>query len=184
MIWPVVWVGVPCALVGAALGAHCVALLDSETVRRVILVALPTAAVLVLLPKPRGHVEAPMTWRSLRLWIAVPLIGATIGFYDGIFGPGTGSFLILAFYGIGRLSFLHSAAVGRLFNLVSNFGALVTFIMHGKVLFALVPPLALASIVGHYCGSHLAIKRGDRMIRGMLMVSCTLLFAYLLWEHF
>lgn len=183
IIWPVAIVGIPCTLLGSMLGAHLVALLDQEVVQQVILVALPIAAILVLLPRPKEHREAPITWRTPRLWIAMPLIGLAMGFYDGIFGPGTGSLLILAFYGIGKLSLLHSAATGRLFNLVSNLGALVAFLLHGQVWLALALPLAVASIAGHYCGSHLAITRGPRIVRPMLAVACTLLFAYLLWEY-
>ena len=183
MLWPVVWVGLPCSLFGSVLGAHAVALLKPEIIRTVILVALPVAAALTLMPKPKGHKEIVIHWRSPRLWAAVPLISLTLGWYDCFFGPGTGTLLMLALYGIGHLSFLHSAATARFFNLVSNAGALVTFLFYEKVVFSLALPLSLASIAGHYCGSHLAIKKGAGLVRGMLMASCTILFAYLLWEQ-
>ncbi|MDP2600204.1 MAG: TSUP family transporter [Deltaproteobacteria bacterium] len=183
MLWPVVWVGLPCSLIGSVLGAHTVALLKPEIIRTVILVALPVAAALTLMPKPKGHKEEILHWRSPRLWVAVPLISLALGWYDGFFGPGTGTLLMLALYGIGQLSFLHSAATARFFNLVSNAGALVTFLFYKKVVFSLALPLSLASIAGHYIGSHLAIKKGAGLVRGMLMASCTILFAYLLWEQ-
>ncbi|MBI2344315.1 MAG: TSUP family transporter [Deltaproteobacteria bacterium] len=182
MVWPVVMVGIPCTLVGAAFGAHTVALLPQEYVRTVIFVALPIAAGLTLAPRPK-HISAHLvTWRSPRLWWSVPIIGLSIGWYDGFFGPGTGSFLILAFYGLTHLPLLNAAAVGRLFNLASNAAALVTFILHGKVLYTLALPLALAGIAGQYCGSHLAIRRGDRLVRGMLMAVCAMLLLFLIWR--
>lgn len=184
MIWPVAIVGIPCALLGSALGAHWVAGLDQDIVRQIILIALPIAAVLTLLPKPQGHDDLEYHWRSPRLWIMIPFIGLTLGWYDGLFGPGTGSLLILALYGLGHLNFLHAAATGRLFNLMSNAGALLAFLYHGQVLFRLALPLALASMAGHYCGSHLAIRRGARLVRTMLVVTCSLLLGYLLWQQF
>ena len=184
VLWPVAIVGIPFSLIGAMVGANTVAFLPQDLVRKVILIALPVAAVLVLIPKPKDHQEIKMEWRTLRLWILTPLITFSIGWYDGIFGPGTGSLLVLALYGIGRLNFLHSAATARVFNLISNIGALVTFLIHGKVLFAIGIPLAFFGMVGHYAGAHLALKKGDELVRGMLALSCTILFVYLLLQHF
>lgn len=183
MLWPVVCVGVPFTLLGSILGAQTIAVLQPQVVRQIILCALPVAALLTLLPKPQDHKATSLHWRSMRLWFIIPSISFAMGWYDGFFGPGTGSLLILALYGIARLSFLQSAAVARLFNLLSNVGALITFWVHGKVLFSLALPLSLASIAGHYCGSHLALKKGSGFVRAMLIVSCSLLFGYLLWQH-
>lgn len=183
ILWPVAIVGIPLSLLGAALGARSILLFDQDVVRKIILIILPIAAALTLLPKPHGHVEDPLTWRSLRLWMAIPPISLALGWYDGFFGPGTGSLLILALYGLAGISLIHSAAVGRLFNLISNIGGMVTFMMQGQVLYKIVIPLGLASIAGHWCGSHLAIKRGAGVVRGMLGVTCALLFIYLLWSY-
>lgn len=184
ILWPVAIVGIPCALLGSALGAHTVALLDASIVRKIILIALPIAAALTLAPKPHGHIADDIDWKSLRLWVLIPIISLALGWYDGFFGPGTGSLLILAMYGIAGMSLIHSAAVGRVFNLVSNVGALVTFMWYGQVWYKLALPLGVASIAGHWCGSHLALKRGQGVVRGMLAFTCALLFAYLIWQNF
>lgn len=182
ILWPVAIAGIPCALLGAMFGAHTVALLKDSVVRTILLIALPIAAVLTLAPKPHGHIEADIGWGSWRLWGLIPVISLALGWYDGFFGPGTGSLLILAMYGLAGMSLIHSAAVGRVFNLVSNVGALATFMWFGHVGYRLALPLSVASIAGHWCGSHLALKRGHGIIRGMLAVTCALLFATLIWQ--
>lgn len=183
MLWPVVIVGIPCSLLGSSLGAHWVANLPEATVRSVILFTLPIAAALTLLPKPKAAQRPEYSWHSLQLWTLIPLITFAIGWYDGMFGPGTGSLLILALFGIAKLPLLRCAAVGRLFNLTSNVAAMVTFILHGHVLYHLVIPLAAAGMAGHYLGSKRAIAKGDAVVRPMLLFACALLFAYLLWQH-
>ncbi len=183
MLWPVVIVGIPCSLIGSLFGAHTVSLFTPTAARKIILLALPIAAVITLLPRPteRAH-STVLTWTSPRLWLFIPPIGLLIGWYDGFFGPGTGSLLILALYGLARIPLVNSAAIGRVFNLASNLGAMATFILHGKVLFSLVLPLGISAMLGNYLGSHLALRQGDGLVRGMLMVTCSLLFAYLAWQ--
>ncbi len=184
VLWQVAIVGIPCELIGSVLGAHTVALMDPSLIRKVILIALPIAAALTLIPRPHGHVEHELDWSSPRLWILIPLISLVLGWYDGFFGPGTGTLLILALYGIAGLSLIHSAAVGRLFNLVSNAGALFTFMWHGQVLYKIGLPLAAAGFVGQWIGSHFALKHGHKLVRAMLVATCSLLFAYLIWKQF
>ena len=184
MPWAVIWVGIPCALAGSAMGAHMISLLDQNVVRRAILFVLPVAALLTLLPKPKNHKEVLPHWKSPRFWLVVPLVAGVVGWYDGFLGPGTGSLMMLALYGLAQLSLLHSAASARLLNLCSNVGALVAFIFHGQVLFHLALPLCAAGIAGNYLGSSLAIKRGSGIVRLMLILSCALLFGYLLWRQF
>lgn len=182
VLWRVAIIGIPCELLGSVLGAHTVALLDPSLIRKVILIALPIAAGLTLIPRPHGHVEHELNWSSWRLWVVVPLIALAMGWYDGFFGPGTGTLLILALYGIAGLNLIHAAAVGRLFNLVSNAGALVTFMWHGQVLYKIGLPLAAAGFAGQWCGSHIALKHGHGVVRAMLVVTCALLLIYLVWQ--
>ncbi|MBI4125501.1 MAG: TSUP family transporter [Deltaproteobacteria bacterium] len=183
VLWPVALVGVPFSLAAAAAGANFVAIIPDALVAKIIIVALPVAAAFTLIPKPKGHREIPIRWKSLRLYTIIPLITVTLGGYDGMFGPGTGSLLLLCLYGVARLNFLHAAATARFFNLLSNLAALVAFLSHGAVLFGIGIPLALFSMGGHYLGSHLALKHGDRLVRIMLAVALTLLLSYLLWKY-
>ncbi len=182
VIWTVAIVGIPCSLSGAAIGAHMVAILPQTYVRSIILICLPIAAALTLMPRPRHQTTHLLHWRSQRLWFVVPLLSGAIGWYDGFFGPGTGSLLMLALYGLTGMSLSHAAGVSRLFNLASNVAALMIFVLHRKVIYLLALPLAVASIAGHYCGSHLAIRKGDGLIRIMLIVTVSLLMIFLVRE--
>lgn len=182
VLWRVVIIGVLFTLIGANIGAHHVITIDPSTVRTIILVLLPIAALLTLAPKPHSHAEVKMDWHSKRLWIVVPLIALALGWYDGVFGPGTGSLLTLAFFGLGGFSLLHAAATARCLNLISNIGAAVMFLIHGHVDLHLIPPLAIAGIAGNFLGSHLALKRGDGVVRLMLAFTSLLLFVSLLWQ--
>ncbi len=184
VLWRIAAAGIPCSLLGSALGAHAVSQLSPSYVRGTILILLPIAAAFTLLPRPKHHVSLPLHWRSLRLWLTIPFIGLGIGWYDGFFGPGTGSLLILALYGISRISLLHSVAVGRLFNLASNIAALAVFMWHDQVRYALALPLAIACIAGNYVGSHFALRRGDRLIRITLAFAVTMLMLFLGWQLF
>lgn len=181
--WKVALVGIPFTLIGSAWGAYFISNVDEATLRRVILIALPIAAVLTLFPKPRRHQEKPLLWKTWRLLFFVPLIALALGWYDGVFGPGTGSLLILVFYGVIQLSFLHAAATARVFNLFSNIGALISFMIQDQVLFSLALPLSLFGIAGQYFGSHMAIKRGENLVRLFLGFTCLLLIVYLLWKR-
>jgi hypothetical protein len=114
----------------------------------------------------------------------VPPICLMIGFYDGFFGPGTGSFLIIAFYLLVGLDLIHASATAKAFNLASNIGALSVFLIEGKVIFLLGLPLAIANVAGNYLGSSLAIKMGNSMVRGFLFISLSILFISLFWKYF
>lgn len=182
VVWPVALVGIPCSLIGAAYGAHTVATLSQDYVRSAILIFLPLAALLTLF-RPRTETAPPqLHWRSARLWILIPLLSVAIGWYDGFFGPGTGSLLMIALHGLAGLSLLQSAAVSRILNLTSNASALVAFVVYQKVIYALALPLAVASIAGYYCGSHYAIRNGERLIRPMLLLAIALLMIFVAWE--
>lgn len=107
-----------------------------------------------------------------------------IGFYDGFFGPGTGSFFITCFYLFLGIGLLHASATTKVFNFLSNLGALVLFLSEGKVIFLLGLPLALANIAGNVAGSRLAIKKGAKIVRAFLLISLSGLFASLVWQYF
>lgn len=173
--WPAVIVGVPCALLGSMFGAQCIMWLDASIARTVLLVGLPIAAVLVLLPKPKTPATVELTWHSRRLWWGIPLIAGGIGWYDGFFGPGTGTLMMLALHGVVGLNLLQSAGIARTLNLLSNIGGLATFMWHGTVNYNLALPLALVSIAGHTCGARVAVRRGVGVIRGVLVVASALL---------
>lgn len=98
----------------------------------------------------------------------VPLIG----FYDGVFGPGTGSFFMIALVTLASMGVLRATAHTKVLNFASNVGALAVFAVHGSILWSIGIPMGLAQVAGASVGSHLAIRRGVGLIRPLLVVVC------------
>lgn len=109
------------------------------------------------LSKSQHYIYALLTW-------------LIIGAYDGVIGPGTGSFLIFAFIVIFGYDFLHASANAKVINCVTNIASLVFFISQGAVVWATAIPMAAANMLGSYAGSHLALKKGSRFIRLFFIV--------------
>ncbi len=181
--WRLTAIALPFTLCGAWLGARTVQFCDPHLVRMIIILGVPLAAVATLLPRRQSVSNTAHTLSTSQRCLLLPLIAGGLGWYDGFFGPGTGSLLILALHGLLRLSLLQSAAMGRAMNLASNIAAAASFLVGGFVVGQLVLPLTAAAIAGNYCGSHLAIQRGDRLVRVMLAGSCGLLVVALLWQQ-
>lgn len=172
------------ALLGSApfsfLGAELLKMLDGRIVKLSVLLALPIVAAFVLLNKdslkPRdlvGEKHRPA---------ACFAIGALIGLYDGLVGPGTGTFLQLLFVSVIGLEVLMGSGAARLVNLGSNVAALASLAISGHVLYALALPAAAFGMAGNYLGSSLAISKGSRVIRGILLVVLALLMGRLLLD--
>ena len=117
-------------------------------------------------------------------WILAPLCFLIVGIYDGFFGPGTGSFLILALHWVLRISLLEASATSKVMNFASNLGAMILFIWNGAVIWSVGLPMMAANIAGNWLGSRLAIKVGTEAVRRFLWVSLSLLLATLIWRFF
>jgi uncharacterized membrane protein YfcA len=105
-----------------------------------------------------------------------------IGFYDGFFGPGTGSFLILALHYLLRFDLVSASATSKLFNFSSNIGALIAFTLSGNVLYMLAIPLVVMNLLGNHVGSSSALKYGPNLIKRTLTISLTLLIGSLAYK--
>jgi len=182
VIWKIATVGVGFTLTGSFLGTKTILLFSNRAIGKIIVFLLPFAILGALAPRKERTLNEDLT--KWDLYLKVPLICFSIGFYDGFFGPGTGSFLIIAFYVWIGLNLVQASATAKVFNFLSNVAALTVFLIEGKVLFWLGVPLAIANIIGNYLGSMLAIKKGSRVVKGFLMVSLTILFISLIWKYF
>ena len=182
IVWKIVFLGVIFSLLGASVGSKAILFFTNETVGKIIVFLLPVAMVVTLAPKKERGLTKEISANDL--YIKVPLIACAIGFYDGFFGPGTGSFLILAFYLLLGLNLVEASGTAKVFNLASGIGALTVFLLGGKVLFLLGLPLAAANIAGSYLGSSLAIKKGSAVIKVFLIVSLSILFVSLVSKYF
>ncbi len=175
-------VGIPAALgalICSSLGALTLTALPETTVRILVLCCIPVAAIFAFRkPKPKEALE-----RSARATFLLSfLIGGVIGFYDGLIGPGTGTFLILLFLQVFRMEAVDAGGTARMTNLASNVAALVSLIATGNVLFLLGIPAGLCAMLGAYFGSKLTIRKGGKLIRGMMLAVLVLLLLKILYD--
>ncbi|WP_371578789.1 TSUP family transporter [Streptomyces sp. NBC_01314] len=158
------------AVPSSALGALFAANVPTGLFRPAVMALLVGVALLVAVKPSFGvrHPEAAVTRR--RRIAAVLLAGVGIGFYDGVFGPGVGTFLIISFTTLLATQFLESAAMAKVVNASSNLGALAVFAWQGNVLWALGLGMAVGNIAGAVLGSRTALKRGSGFVRVVLVV--------------
>jgi uncharacterized membrane protein YfcA len=176
LIWRTVLPTALAALLFSFLGAHAVSALNPALLRPLILFLLLAVLGYTLWKKDFGVLHAPHLGHTQQLWLGLAT-GAVIGFYDGFFGPGTGSFLIFAFVGLFGFSFLAASASAKAVNVVTNCAALAYFISHGDVLYATALPMAVCNVVGSLLGSRQALRRGSGFVRGLFVLVVTALVA-------
>lgn len=172
--------------VGAAftfgfLGAGVAAHMPSDFMRPLVLVLLAAVLVYTLWKKDLGALHAPRLGRIATV-LASLATGAAIGFYDGFFGPGTGSFLIFAFVGLFGFSFLAASASAKLVNVVTNLAALAYFVPNGHVLYGVALPMAACNIAGSLLGTRLALRLGSAFVRRVFVIVVGALLLRLAWD--
>lgn len=168
------------AFVCSFLGARALSHLDANLLKPLILVLLVLVAVYTFIRKDFGSLHAPRLTESKERLYGL-LVGAAIGFYDGFFGPGTGSFLIFIFIGLFGFNFLAASAAAKVVNVATNLSALLYFAWNGHVLYEVAVPMAVCSILGSQLGTRTALKRGVGFVRVLFLVVVTgiiLKFAY------
>lgn len=170
------------ALVCAGLGASVAANLNSDIMRPLIIVLLVVVGAFVTLKPSFGTTESLGIRGGWRTWAGLVAVAA-ISFYDGIFGPGTGMFLIMAFTFIFSQNFVKSAAMAKVVNTATNLGALVTFIFGGHVWWTLGIALAAANILGAQIGARTVLNGGTKLIRYALLTLVVVMSCYLSWQQ-
>jgi uncharacterized protein len=179
VIWKIAGFGLAFSILGSVMGTKAILIFDQQTTAKVILMMLPVTAVVTFLPKRQLKTSiSDFTRRDLYLY--TPLLCLIVGFYDGFFGPGTGTFLIFGFYIFLGLHLINASSVAKVFNLASNAGSFVTFALAGKVLYGIGIPIALSNLAGGYLGSILAIKKGQQFIKVFLLIVFAILFITLI----
>jgi hypothetical protein len=170
------------SLLGAAIGSQFALMLDDRTFRLMLLIALPCVAVFLMFRKNKiyegGHEDLTLR-RSVTLAI---VIGFFIGMYDGIIGPGTGTFAIIAYNTFMRHDLKTASGNAKILNLASNVASLFTFALAGNVLFVIGLPAAVFCIAGNYIGAGFAIRKGAKFIRPMLFVVLGILLVRLVYD--
>ena len=179
---PTAVVGGATALGGAWVGARLNLVMPEEYLYYIMLAVVPVMAVFLLLKRDFGAEDRSGALSRGRLLALSAAIGLTVGCYDGFFGPGSGTFWMLAITGLCKFDLLTASGNTKVANSASNLASLVTFALAGEVVWAVGIPAALCSIAGNYVGTGLALKKGARVIRPMFVVVLTLLVARLVWE--
>ncbi len=148
---------------------------------------LLAVAIYTFAKKDFGSVHAPLHSGAKEQALAL-LIGAVIGFYDGFFGPGTGSFLVFLFVRIFGFDFLAASAVAKIVNVACNFAALVWFGYSGHLIWQLGLMMALCQIAGSILGSKLAMRHGSGFVRKLFLLVVSILIlktgydAFIRWQ--
>lgn len=176
----------PAALAAFAcsyLGAMAVSFLPRDLLRPLILILLVGAAVYTFVRKDFGAVHGPAHSGHKELVYAI-LLGGVIGFYDGFFGPGTGSFLIFLFIRFFGFDFLHASAAAKVVNVATNLAALAYFAPNGHLLWQVAIAMAVCNVGGSVAGTHLALKHGSGFVRQVFLVVVSLLIAKFAWDTF
>ncbi len=152
----------PLAFIGALGGAALVARLDPKVLKPLVLVLLVAAGITVTLVRPKPGADGTAVKHGA---IKAAVIALVIGAYDGFFGPGTGTFIIIAFVTVLHLTLSLAAANAKVVNFASNLASVFVFVFHDQVLWQVSLPMAASQFVGGTLGAHFAVKGGDRLIR-------------------
>lgn len=164
------------AWVAAYAGAAAVSLVPATQLRPILLALLVFALLWVMHRKDFGADHAPRHRPAVALGL-----GAVIGFYDGFFGPGTGSFLILLYIRFFGFDFLHASAAAKVVNVATNLAALAYFVPAGYWLGLTAAVMAAGNVAGAWLGSRMALRHGNRFVRRLFLVvvgALILRFAY------
>ena len=165
----------PMSFVGAWLLQH----VPDGVARGILLVGVPIMAAVLLLKKDTPAEPKPLTQKRLILCF---VIGACIGFYDGFFGPGTGTLLIMLFTWLIGMDMVTASGSAKIVNLSSNLAALVSYVIGGNVVYILAIPAMLFSMLGNFVGSQLAMKKGAKLIRTVIFIVLGMIMVKLIYE--
>lgn len=179
--WGLVIPAACAAFVMAFFGAATVSFVPQSVMRPAVLVLIVLMAMYTFWKKDFGALHAPTDIGIRQKWLAV-VIGGAIGFYDGLFGPGTGSFLIFLFIRCFAFDFLHASASAKLVNIATNVAALIFFIPTGNVLYLIALPMAVFNILGALTGTWLAVRKGVPFVRALFLVLLVILISKLSYD--
>lgn len=163
------------AMIGSALGAHLSLLVEEKMMQYVLFIVLPVTAFIVLnkrLFQDNGNDEITFDRRTYATAIIAAL---TIGVYDGFYGPGTGTFLIIAFTVFAHLSVKKANAQAKVINLTTNMTSLVVFLLNGQVMIVLGLAAAVCNMVGGYIGAGLVMTKGTKIVKPSIILVLGLL---------
>ncbi|MEU0570973.1 TSUP family transporter [Nonomuraea sp. NPDC005983] len=176
--------GAGLAVLSSGLGASAAAAISADVLRPAVMVVLLAVAAFVTLRPALGAAPQPHLRTNVRIAVAIATAGVLIAFYDGIMGPGTGTFLIVAFTTLLGLDFVSASASAKIINTGTNLGALFVFVWQGHVQWGLGLGMAVCNIAGAQLGAHMALRRGAAFVRVVLLCVVAAMVAKLAWQQF
>lgn len=178
--WKLVVPSIVLALIGSHLGTRLQLLVDEVYLKYLLLPVLPVVAFVVLRQKNFSEERGDMSFRlrGTIVWAASLIIGA----YDGFYGPGTGTFLLLIFCNLAKMDLRSASGNVKIVNLSSNIGALATALAAGTVLVPIGLIAAVFSIAGHYLGAGVTIKNGAKIVKPVIFIVLGLLAVKIILE--
>lgn len=171
------------AMAASFAGALMVSFIHKEQFMPFIIAALVLVLAYTILKRELGlhHRVKPLS--QMRYMVYAVGTGGILGLYEGLIGPGTGSFLLFAFITLFGYDFLHASANAKIINVSANIGALMFFIAKGFVVWSIAIPVAACNMLGNYIGAHVAIKKGSAFIRVFFIIMALALIIKLSYDY-
>jgi uncharacterized protein len=163
----ILYAGIPAAIM-AGLGVLCSHYIPSHYFKPIVIVLLLAVIIFSIVRKDFGNDVVEKNNKHIYLYAS--LLGGSIGFYNGIFGPGTGTFLLFGLVGVLGYNLIKASSMAKILNVIVDGASLIYFIIIGAVVFKLAIPMAACNIAGGYIGSKIAIKKGNRFIRYVFLI--------------
>lgn len=169
MNWKLLFIMAVFAFCSAFLGSTLLTKVSNDFMKPLLLVILTLIAIYTFKKKNFGQHQEKEFSEKKQILFAI-IISICIGFYDGFIGPGTGSFLVLAFVSVLGFDFLHASANAKMVNLATNFGSICLFVLKGKMIWAIAIPMAFCNAFGGWVGAKIAISKGNGFIRIFFLI--------------
>lgn len=176
-------IAIPCivaAIVGSSCGANLALLVDANVFKIIMLFIIPATALYVFRNRKMG--EEPVEISKTSMVIRATLVALVIGVYDGFYGPGTGTFLILLLSGFAHMRLKESNGVAKSINLTTNIGALAVYLLNGKAMITLGLIAGIFGIAGNYIGVTLFMEKGSKAVKPIMITVLTIFFIKILTE--
>ncbi len=179
--WPTAIPSAILAVFGSVAGAQLILAIDDNVIRYIMLVLVPVLAFVVL--KKRNLAAEPLEPVSRKRQFLVVCVAALfVGMYDGFYGPGTGTFLLLAYTQLAKMPLRLAAGNVKIANLSSNVGSLAVFLLHGQAIIPLGLISAVFAVAGHYIGAGVLLKNGAKVVKPFVLAVLVLLFVRLIYD--
>lgn len=168
--WHAAIVAAAGSFAGSALGSQLALRIDGNTLKTAFVFILPVVAIFVLFGKNKNDSENSAMLTGFKLNLVAFLVGVITGAYDGLIGPGAGTFMIIGFNMFVGLDYIKSGGCAKVVNVASNVSAFISFVTAGQVIWALAIPAAVFSMAGNLLGSTYAIKHGSSVVKKVMIV--------------